>query len=116
MLLVPCPYCGDRAEVEFSYGGEAHIIRPETPGDVADDAWCDYVFMRTNPKGFYRERWRHISGCGRYFYAIRHTVSDTIHVTYKIGEPLPPFPPTESAPPRVEPRLKLVVSDTGEHS
>ncbi|MFT9198192.1 sarcosine oxidase subunit delta, partial [Gluconobacter oxydans] len=25
MLLIRCPYCGERAEVEFSNGGEAHI-------------------------------------------------------------------------------------------
>ena len=27
MLQIPCPWCGPRDEIEFSYGGEAHIIR-----------------------------------------------------------------------------------------
>ena len=32
MLLIPCPYCGmDRPEIEFRYGGEAHIARPARP-------------------------------------------------------------------------------------
>jgi sarcosine oxidase, subunit delta len=29
MLLVPCPYCGPRPEVEFRGGGEAHVKRPD---------------------------------------------------------------------------------------
>ena len=29
MLLIDCPYCGmARPEIEFAYGGEAHIARP----------------------------------------------------------------------------------------
>ena len=32
MLLIPCPYCGERPEIEFAYGGEAHIARPRKPG------------------------------------------------------------------------------------
>ena len=31
MLLIDCPWCGPRDECEFSYGGEAHIKRPENP-------------------------------------------------------------------------------------
>ena len=45
--------------------------------------------MRTNPKGVHVERWRHIHGCGRFFNAVRHTVSDRILTTYKAGEPRP---------------------------
>ena len=31
MLLIPCPYCGEREESEFHQGGEAHIERPKDP-------------------------------------------------------------------------------------
>ena len=31
MLIIECPYCGQRDESEFSYGGEAHIARPLEP-------------------------------------------------------------------------------------
>ena len=31
MLLINCPYCGPRPELEFSYGGQAHIARPAEP-------------------------------------------------------------------------------------
>ncbi len=38
MLLIPCPLCGPRAEVEFRYAGEAHLIR-RTEG-VSDEEWA----------------------------------------------------------------------------
>ena len=28
MLIITCPFCGPRDEVEFACGGEAHIARP----------------------------------------------------------------------------------------
>ena len=28
MLIITCPFCGPRDEVEFACGGEAHITRP----------------------------------------------------------------------------------------
>ena len=32
MLLIHCPYCDEaRPEIEFAYGGEAHIARPADP-------------------------------------------------------------------------------------
>ena len=39
MLLIDCPYCGKRPEVEFHCGGEAHIARPETPTAVEDASY-----------------------------------------------------------------------------
>ena len=36
MLLITCPYCGQRPELEFSYAGEAHIDRPVRPADLVD--------------------------------------------------------------------------------
>ena len=50
MLLIDCPYCGTRDQSEFSYGGEAHIVRPLKPDSLSDEEWADYLFMRTNPK------------------------------------------------------------------
>ena len=86
MLLIECPWCGPRNECEFSYGGEAHINRPDQPDDLSDSEWADYLFMRTNPKGRFAERWVHIHGCNRWFNAIRDTVTHDISLTYKIGE------------------------------
>ena len=88
MLLIHCPYCGEqRAEIEFAYAGEAHIARPPDPSGLSDEDWRRYLFIRSNPRGRHHERWRHIHGCGRFFNAVRDTVTDKFEVTYKAGEP-----------------------------
>ena len=90
MLLIPCPYCGmERPELEFRNGGEAHIARPLDPSAVSDADWAAFLYVRSNPKGVMAERWRHVSGCGRFFNVLRDTVSDTIVRVYKAGEPRP---------------------------
>ena len=89
MLLIACPYCGDRPEIEFAYGGEAHLARPADPSALTDEQWADYLYLRSNPKGTYAERWRHSNGCGRFFNAVRDTVSDFFVTTYKSGEARP---------------------------
>ncbi len=90
MLLIHCPYCRmARPEAEFRYGGEAHIARPAEPAGVSDAEWAAYLYMRANPKGVHAERWRHIHGCGRFFNALRDTVSDQILTTYEAGTTRP---------------------------
>ncbi|MBS0244489.1 MAG: sarcosine oxidase subunit delta [Proteobacteria bacterium] len=90
MLLIRCPYCEEmRPEIEFRYGGEAHIARAGDPQALDDKAWSEFLYTRTSPKGWHAERWQHAHGCGRFFNALRHTVSDRIGQTYKAGEPRP---------------------------
>lgn len=75
MLLIECPWCGPRAESEFSCGGEADIERPLDTDKLSDREWGDYVFMRKNPRGKHREQWLHTQGCRRWFVAQRDTVT-----------------------------------------
>lgn len=90
MLLIRCPYCeAERPELEFSYAGEAHIARPADPSQLTDDEWKTHLFIRSNPRGTHFERWRHQHGCGRFFNAVRDTVSDKFAMTYKAGLPRP---------------------------
>lgn len=90
MLLIQCPYCQeDRPELEFSHAGEAHIVRPSDIASIDDAAFEQMFFLRENPKGLVYERWRHIHGCGRFFNAVRDTVSDRFLTTYKAGERKP---------------------------
>ncbi len=90
MLLIHCPYCQKTLpELEFAYAGEAHISRPADPSAVSDEDWRDFLFVRDNKRGQHFERWRHIHGCGRFFNAVRDTVSDKFLLTYKAGEPRP---------------------------
>src|SRR5207302_3431601 len=78
MLLIPCPWCGPRDEVEFHYGGEAHIARPADPDALDDAVWADYLYLRANPKGVLAQRWVHRHGSRRRFNLLRDTVSPRI--------------------------------------
>jgi len=91
MLLIACPYCGERPELEFAYGGQAHLVRPADADALSDAAWGDYLYMRDNPKGPHAERWRHTHGCGRFFNVVRDTANDAIGAVYLSGEARP-FP------------------------
>jgi sarcosine oxidase, subunit delta len=90
MLLIRCPYCEmERPEIEFRYGGEAHVARPADPAALDDAQWAEFLYFRSNPRGLTAERWRHFGGCGRFFNCVRDTVSDRILLTYPAGAPKP---------------------------
>ncbi len=90
MLLIFCPYCQEeRPETEFRNGEEAHIVRPANFSEISDAEFEDFFFIKDNPKGLTYERWRHIHGCGKFFRAVRHTVSDKFVMTYRQNEPKP---------------------------
>jgi sarcosine oxidase subunit delta len=91
MLLIPCPWCGARPELEFAYCGEAARVRPADPSALSDDSWAAFLYERKNSRGLHAERWRHAHGCGRFFNTWRHTVADTFHGAWKPGE-VPPEP------------------------
>ena len=94
MMLIRCPWCGERHQSEFAYGGEAHIERPADPDAVGAAAWARYLYIRANPKGTHRERWLHRFGCRRWFNAVRHTVTGRFWAVYRLDEP-PPAPPPD---------------------
>ena len=89
MLLIRCPWCGERPEPEFGYGGQAHVAYPSDPETLDDDAWAQYLFFRDNPRGLFAERWVHSAGCRRWFNAVRDTVSNDVHAVYRPGEARP---------------------------
>ena len=84
------------ARITFGSGAQSHdhlfeggIARPLQTETLSDEQWGDYLFMRKNPKGMHHEQWRHASGCGRWFNALRDTVSYRFEAVWKIGEPAP---------------------------
>ena len=89
MLLIECPWCGPRDESEFTYGGEAHVIRPENPESATDEQWADYLFYRRNPRGDHLEQWYHAAGCRRWFNVQRDTLTYEVKHVYRVGEPPP---------------------------
>jgi heterotetrameric sarcosine oxidase delta subunit len=89
VLLIRCPWCGPRDEVEFHYGGQAHIAYAEDPDALSDEEWAEYLFMRDNPRGPFRERWYHVHGCRRWFNAVRDTSTHRFIGIYRMGEEPP---------------------------
>ena len=50
MLIITCPFCGPRDEVEFACGGEAHIARPLADNKISDADFADYLFHARQSK------------------------------------------------------------------
>ncbi len=78
MLLITCPYCGPRDEIEFHAGGEANRPRPVDPAALDDGHWANFLFMRRNERGDRVERWNHAAGCRRWFNVTRNTLTHEI--------------------------------------
>ena len=71
MLLIPCPWCGARSQIEFTYGGDATVVRPNP--DAPEGDWFAYVYIRDNPAGRHRELWFHGAGCHAWLVVERDT-------------------------------------------
>ena len=95
MLQISCPWCKQRDEVEFTFGGESHLTRPD-PNIATDAEWADYLFNRSNPRGIHHECWCHSYGCGRWFNVARDTVTHEIVAVYEMGDPAPDKPGNET--------------------
>ena len=74
MLLIPCPWCGPRAEDEFSFGGAPVTFPKLDNGSIpCMQTWHEVVHLRENRKGDAQELWFHQSGCERWFKVTRNT-------------------------------------------
>ncbi len=93
MLQISCPWCGERDETEFAYGGQAHVAYPSDPDALDDAQWAQYLFVRDNPKGPFAERWCHSAGCRRWFNVLRDTSNHRVLASYEIGAPVPEAAP-----------------------
>ena len=78
-MLIPCPWCGDREDLEFHYAGAAPASYPQEAGAIDDAAWARYLYFRPNPRGRMVERWVHSAGCRRWFSLVRDTVTHEIN-------------------------------------
>ena len=75
MLIIPCPWCGERDESEFSYGGRAKLLPPL---DASADAWQAALHVHENPDGWHEELWFHGFGCNQWLVIRRHTRTQEI--------------------------------------
>ncbi|MEM9706951.1 MAG: sarcosine oxidase subunit delta [Pseudomonadota bacterium] len=76
MHRIRCPWCGLRDESEFQYYGDASVARPDASAESGD--FSEYVYQRTNPKGWHREYWHHVGGCRRWLIVERNTATHQI--------------------------------------
>jgi methylglutamate dehydrogenase subunit B len=86
MLLIPCPWCGLRNQIEFTYGGDATVQEPASDAPAA--AWFEFVYLRDNPKGPHDELWLHSGGCRAWFKVRRDTRTHDILASARIDEEL----------------------------
>lgn len=76
-MRIDCPCCGLRDSGEFSYLGDASLKRPSGL-DAAPEAMLDYVYLRDNPAGPFRELWYHGLGCRSWLVVSRNTRTHAI--------------------------------------
>lgn len=79
MFRIHCPYCGDRDQLEFSYGGDATVAEPAL--DAPEDDWFEAVYQRDNPRGPHLEYWHHVGGCRQWIRVRRNTLTHEILAT-----------------------------------
>ena len=100
MILIPCPFCGPRAQTEFSYGGDASVARPEylpesdaVEGTDTDQLrhWLDHIYLRDNPRGPHLEWWHHHSGCRAWIKVRRDTATHDVLGSWQATEDVPPL-------------------------
>ncbi len=81
MLLIKCPWCGERDMVEFTHGGDATKVYPNDPDTATAAEWHDFVYLRDNPQGVHDEYWHHIAGCRQWLKVRRDTTTHDILTT-----------------------------------
>ena len=75
-MRLKCPYCGERDQSEFSYLGDARVVRPAASDGL--EAFHDYVYIRDNPAGEHLERWYHGVGCRAWLDVTRNVVTHEV--------------------------------------
>lgn len=85
MLRIPCPWCGERNMVEFTYGGDASRPHPGLAAEPA--AYFEHVYLRANPRGPHLEYWHHVNGCRQWLKVKRDTLSHEIQAAMPAATP-----------------------------
>ena len=87
MLVIDCPHCGPRAQIEFVYERTVDsVVQPNAPAAEA----MERLFTRANPRGLGDEIWRHGFGCRAWLVLTRHRSTHQITAIRAAGpEALP---------------------------
>ena len=76
-MRIACPHCGERDVQEFSYLGDASLMR-RAEARASAETMHDYVYRRDNPAGPHRELWYHAAGCHAWLAVSRDTRTHAI--------------------------------------
>ena len=117
MILIPCPYCGPRAQTEFSYGGDASVARPDCQAEAGSETgpttgqqstqdldaastrqWLDHIYLRENLRGPHLEWWQHHSGCRAWIKVRRDTATHEVLGAWRATEAISPASRDDAGP------------------
>ncbi len=78
-MIINHPLLGPRDAAEFVYLGDAALMnRPDASASDAQEAFHDYLYLRTNPAGEMRELWYHEQGDRSWLVVTRNTLTHEI--------------------------------------
>ena len=72
-MRINCPYCGERGYDEFSYLGDASVVRPDPASPNAAEDFYAFAYQRRNVAGPMQELWYHAAGCHAWLVVTRDT-------------------------------------------
>ena len=64
-------------------------VLPRPGPEAGTGAWMDYVYLRENPRGSYREYWHHAGGCRRWLVVTRDTATHAVERVADAAEERP---------------------------
>ena len=78
-MIINHPYLGPRDACEFTYKGDASLLRrPERKNPPDQDEFHDYLYLRNNPAGEHSELWYHEYGDRSWLILTRNTETHEI--------------------------------------
>ena len=78
-MIINHPTLGPRDASEFVHLGDASLMdRPDPDAPDAMEQFHDYVYLRDNPAGEYRELWYHEQGDRSWLVVTRDTLTHEI--------------------------------------
>ncbi len=90
MQLIPCPWCGPRAHIEFRYHCDAQAL----PRDWLRETVVEFesrTWLRDNHIGEHEEIWQHADGCRGWLVLSRNNLTHVVAKSLPMG-PVAPAP------------------------
>jgi heterotetrameric sarcosine oxidase delta subunit len=87
MQLFTCPWCGPRAQIEFSYARVAESVAGAAVDSQGGEMQeLDRIFLRQNSVGLQEEIWQHTHGCRGWLRIRRNNLTHEVLQCTPAGE------------------------------